>query len=277
MANGTMAGLVAAAALLALAAGARAETPDLVSHRAIYDISLSPEKAAGVVGASGRIAFEFTGNACDGYALNFRQVTSLDDGEGRTKLMDMRSATWEDAAGKKFRFTLTNMINNQTTQQADGTAERDADGGVSVALKVPKPIRVDLNGEPVFPTHHTFRLIEAARAGQRLLAIPVYDGSDGGQKHYDTAAVIGRPIEGAAAGRLEEAAREAGLSAERRWPVSISYFEAGQGGDRTPTYVMSFDLLENGVYSNIRFDFGDFALSARMSQFERLKTEPCAK
>jgi len=31
------------------------------------------------------------------------------------------------------------------------------------------------------------------------------------------------------------------------------------------------------VYSNIRFDFGDFSLAARMSQFETLKSEGCKK
>jgi len=278
MANGLSVGLAMLLTGCVFAAGARAGgSGELLSHRAIYEISLAPEKAKGVTAASGRIAFEFTGNACDGYALNFRQVTTLDDGEGRTKVLDMRSSTWEDAEGKKFRFNLKNLIDSQTTQQADGAAERGEDGGVSVALKAPQPIRIDLPGEPVFPTRDTFRLLEAARAGQRSLAVPVYDGSDGGQKPYDTTAIIGRPIEGRAAERLEPAVRDAGLGDEPRWPVSISYFDVGQRGDRTPAYVMSFDLLDNGVYSNIRFDFGDFALSARMSQLEKIKTDECRR
>lgn len=257
----------------AFAAGPHA----LVAHRAVYDIGLVPEKAKGLVAASGRIAFEFTGNACDGYALNFRQVTNLDDGEGNSKLMDMRSTTWEDGEGKKFRFNLRNMINNQTSQLSDGTAERGKDGGVSIALKQPKPTRLDLPGEPVFPTEHTRRLLDAARAGHRTMALPLFDGSEGGQKYYDTTAIIGKPIEGQSEGRLESVVRDAGYAQEKRWPVSVSYFEADQKGDRVPSYVMSFDLLENGIYSNIRFDFGEFALSAKMSRFEKLKSEPCSK
>ena len=263
--------------LAALAAPAMAAGPAaLLAHRAVYEIGLVPEKAKGVVAASGRIAFEFSGNACEGYALNFRQVTSLDDGEGKSKLMDMRSTTWEDGEGKKFRFNLKNLVNNQTSQLADGTAERGKDGGVSIALKQPKPTRLDLNGEPVFPTEHTRRLIVAAREGKRSLALPLYDGSDGGQKYYDTTAIIGKPIEGAASERLESAVRDAGFQSETRWPVTVSYFEADQKGDRVPAYTMSFDLLDNGIYSNIRFDFGDFALSAKMSRFEKLKNEACA-
>lgn len=268
--------LVFAVAVCAAPAFAQAAGPSLLAHRAVYDIALIPEKSKGVSNAGGRIAFEFSGNACDGYALNFRQVTTIDDGEGRSKVMDMRSSTWEDGEGKSFRFNLKNLVNNVTSQQADGTAER-ADGGVSIALKQPKLTKIDLPDEPVFPTEHTRRLLDAARKGERSLAIPLYDGSDGGEKYYDTTSLIGRPVEGAAADRLEDVVRKAGLESERRWPVSVSYFETGQTGDRTPVYVMSFDLLESGVYSNIKFDFGDFALAARMSQFEKLKAEECKR
>lgn len=270
-----VAGLLAG--VLAGAEVAMAGPAALLTHRAIYEITLVPEKAKGIVAASGRIAFEFTGNACEGYALNFRQVTALDDGEGKTKLMDMRSSTWEDGDGSKFRFNLKNMVNNQTSQLADGTAERGKDGGVSVALKQPKPMRIDLAGDPIFPTEHTRRLLDAAKHGLRSLAVPIYDGSDGGQKHYDTTAMIGKAIEGAASERLESVVRDAGYSAEKRWPISISYFDADAKGDRIPVYVMAFDLLENGIYSNIRFDFGDFALSAKMSQIDKIKTEACDK
>ncbi len=257
------------------AVGPALAAPPLMPHRAVYDLALVPEKSKGISNAAGRIAFEFTGNACDGYSLNFRQVTQIDDGEGRRKLMDMRSTTWEDGEGKAFRFNIRNMIDNRTTQQADGTADRGRDGGVSVALKQPRPFKLDLAGEPVFPTEHTRRLLDAAKAGERSLALPVYDGSDGGEKFYDTTAIIGRPA--ATGDRLEPAAATAGLVGVARWPVSVSYFETGRAGDRTPVYVMSFDLLENGVYSNIRFDFDDFSLSARMSQFEKLKDDPCVR
>ena len=264
--------------LLAMLAGQAVAGPaPLLAHRAVYDIALIPEKSHGVVNAGGRIAFEFSGNACEGYILNFRQFTTIDDGEGRSKVMDMRSSTWEQAEGKEFRFNLKNLVNNQTSQLADGVAERGSDGGVSIALKQPRLTKLDLPDEPVFPTEHTRRLLDAARKGERSLQIALYDGSDGGEKYYDTTSVIGNAIEGPATDRLEDVAKKAGLSAEKRWPVSVSYFETGQSGDRTPSYVMSFDLLDNGVYSNIRFDFGDFSLAARMSQFETLKSEACKK
>jgi len=79
---------VAAAAVLALAGtfGARhatALTPagELASHRAIYELKLAQTRGnASTVAARGRILFDFSGNACEGYALQFRHVSELDYG-----------------------------------------------------------------------------------------------------------------------------------------------------------------------------------------------------
>ena len=47
---------------------------------------------------------DFSGNACEGYALLFRQVSELDNGEGRTTLSDLRSTSWEEGAAKRYVF-----------------------------------------------------------------------------------------------------------------------------------------------------------------------------
>ena len=62
-----------------------------VSHRAAYMISLA--KADGTqapVAASGMIAYEFRGSACEGYASDFRQVTELQRNEGDPMASDTR-------------------------------------------------------------------------------------------------------------------------------------------------------------------------------------------
>ena len=65
------------------------------------------------------MVLEFTGNACEGYALNFRQVTELAGGEIGRKLSDMRSTTFEDGDGASFRFKTE-------SRQASGPAEAAA-------------------------------------------------------------------------------------------------------------------------------------------------------
>ena len=37
-----------------------------------------------LAGVRGRILYDFGGNACQGYSLEFRQVSELDSGEGKS-------------------------------------------------------------------------------------------------------------------------------------------------------------------------------------------------
>ena len=107
-------GLAGCLALLALwsgPAGAQAQPTDrvvLAPHRAVYDLVLDAGKAAkNVDSARGRIAFDFTGDACDGYALSFRQVTQLQSGEGGPRRHACAPHPREAAHvtdGKKFCF-----------------------------------------------------------------------------------------------------------------------------------------------------------------------------
>jgi len=108
--------LVLAALLLDinLAAPAHAlaakEPTKLVAHRAVYEMTLDDARSAsGITGIDGRMVFEFTGSACDGYSLNMRMVTQMTDSQGQTNLTDLRSSTWEQGDGQKFRFSRRNI------------------------------------------------------------------------------------------------------------------------------------------------------------------------
>src|SRR5579863_5517641 len=89
-------------------AGAQQSGPDasvvLVPHRAIYDLSLGETRGdSQITGVSGRIVYDFGGSACDGYSLDFRQVSEVDTGEGKVSISDLRSTTWEGADAKNFK------------------------------------------------------------------------------------------------------------------------------------------------------------------------------
>ena len=72
------------------------------------------------------------------------------------------------------------------------------------------------------------RVINAARAGQSVLSFPVYDGSETGDKVFDTLTVIGHEIAPGERNHDDAAAGEAKLASMPRWPVTISYFEHGK-------------------------------------------------
>ncbi len=265
--------VLASASVLAAASVAQAQTV-LAPHRAVYELSIDPGKSSSKIDrAQGRIAFEITGNACTGYSITLRQVTRLDSGEGRETMSDLRSITWEGGDARNFRFKTQNFVNQDLKDDVDGNVERAADGGFQVRLTKPKSNPFPLKGPILLPTEHLKKLIEAGNAGQTILEAKVYDGSPDGKKVYDTLSVIGA---GTNAAPEEDPAKKPELTSIKRYPVTVSYFEQGVG-ERTPAYVLGFDLYENGVSRALKLDYGGFALKGELKSVEFLKTAPCKR
>ena len=178
------------------------------------------------VSARGRILYDFSGSACEGYKLEFRQVSELDNGEGKVTLSDLRSNTWEDGDAKNFHFKSENYMNERLVDQVDGQAVREP-GDIAVTLTKPKDAKLSLDRSIVFPTEHVRRIIDAARAGKSILEFPVYDGSEKGEKIYNTLTVIGRAIPPNEKVPTDAAAGQQALAGLDRWPVTVSYFDRG--------------------------------------------------
>jgi hypothetical protein len=249
----------------------------LAAHRAVYDLKLSDTHGKrSLESARGRIVYDFSGSSCEGYALRFRQVTELDSGEGKVAVSDLRSTTWEDGTAKSFRFTSQNYMNDSIVDTVDGKAERRADG-VAVDLTKPAQKTTDL-GEVVFPAEHMRRVIAAARAGQSILELPIFDGSETGEKVYNTLTVIGHKMAPDTSKLTDVTAKEPSLAALARWPVTISYFDRGKAtasGEQTPVYAIKFELFENGISRAVALDYGDFSIAGDMTSLELRDAKPC--
>jgi hypothetical protein len=253
---------------------------DLAPHRAIYDLKLSKSSGTrGIQAVRGRIVYDFSGSACEGYELQFRQVSELDSGEGKVSLSDLRSTTWEDGEATKFRFNSENLLDDKQTDSVDGNAERNA-SSVAVSLNKPADKKFKVPVDAVFPTEHMRRIIVAARAGKSILEFPVYDGSENGEKLYNTLTVIGRAIAPGEKPVSDAGAKIPALANLTRWPVTISYFEqkgekAEHTGEQTPVYAITFELYENGVSRALILDYNDFTIKGELSSLEMKKEKAC--
>ena len=253
---------VCVAVLLALPPAALAQTSPvlpLASHRAAYDISLAdssgptPSSAQTPVAATGLIAYEFRGSACEGYTSNFRQMTEMERSEGEPVSMQVNAMSFEEANGKSMRFQIDSQ-GAQDTPPVAGTATRGVDDDMRVVLTKPKAQTLDFGHEVLFPTQHIERLIEAAKHGGGPMQARVYDGSDTGAKIFATMSVVGKE----ATKPDEDTQTASALGGIRRWPVVISYFNEATT-DAPPEYTLSFDLYENGVSGSLKLDYGAFA------------------
>src|SRR5262249_12598682 len=247
-------------------------------HQALYELSLVKSRSNSVNSARGRILYNFSGNSCEGYTSEFRQVSELDSGEGKITLSDLRSNSWEDAGGKSYRFKIETRMNDVDSGQVDGSAERDGDH-INVKLKLPAPKTFTLDGSTVFPTEQIQRIIAAAKQGKSLLELSVYDGSDNGEKVYNTLTVIGQPIPGDRTIASPDPSTENDvMKSMTRWPVTVSYYEHDgkpTAGEQTPVYSMSFELFENGVSRALVLDYNDFVISGALGKFDVKDSRPC--
>jgi EipB-like len=249
----------------------------LVSHRAAYELSLvdpssAPASSAQTpIAATGLIAYEFRGSACEGYTSNFRQMTRMERSEGEPLSMDVSAMSFEDPDGKSMRFKVDSQGVQPSTPVA-GTATRGAGDNMRIELTKPAPKAIDFGHNVLFPTQHVQRLIDAAKKGGGLMQARVFDGSDTGAKIYDTMAVIGKEVTKSS----NDAESAAELRGVRRWPVVVSYSDESSK-DSSPEYTLSFDLYENGVSGTLKLDYGSFALRARLRKLEILPATACAK
>jgi EipB-like len=276
--------LLTAATIASLSgfAGGRAEAAasgPFLAHQALYELSLVKSRGSNSINsARGRILYNFSGSTCEGYTSEFRQVSELEVGEGKVTLSDLRSTSWEDAAGKSYRFKIDARMNDSDSSPVDGVAERTGDH-ITVKLKQPVSKTFTLDGSTVFPTEQIQRIIAAAKDGKSLLELSVYDGSDNGEKVYNTLTVIGQPIPGdRTIAAPDPSTTNDQMKSLTRWPVTVSYYDRdakSKDGEQTPVYAMSFELFENGVSRALVLDYNDFVISGALGKFDVKDSKPC--
>ena len=264
-------GLGAAAGALALVAAAlpgpvSAAGGDIVlaPHRAVYEMSLATSRGgSGVTAVTGRMVYELTGSVCEGYTQTMRFVTQMVNQGGNTVLTDLRSSSWEEASGKRFRFNSSQFRDEKATDVTAGDAARaNASGDVKVELTKPAKKDLSLSSRVYFPVQHSIALLQAASAGKGMFRADLYDGSEKGEKVYDTVSVVGRLRSSGANRKLPLVKNAQVLDTIAAWPVSIGYFEPKSDmQDAVPVYELSFLFFANGVSRKLYIDYGEFAIN----------------
>jgi hypothetical protein len=257
--------------------GALAAEPqvEFASHRAVYELKLAHSRGnSSTMAARGRILYDFSGNSCDGYALLFRQVSELDNGEGKVTLSDLRSTSWEEGTANRLVFKSQNYLNENLLDTVDGEARRVGEK-VQVSLTKPEERKFEIEPTVAFPTDHMRRIIAAARQEKSILELPVYDGSEKGDKVFNTLSVIGRAIAPSERVPTDAAAGKVELAQMKRWPVTVSYFNRDAKTDQPPVYAIKFELYENGISRALVLDYNDFAISGELTSLDLRESKPC--
>jgi EipB-like len=270
---------VGAAALLSSAATSTAGPPVVLApHRAIYEMTLAEARGgAGVTAVLGRMVYELTGSACEGYTQNMRFVTQMTNQKGTATLTDLRSSSWEEGSGKRFRFNSSQFRDEKPTEATAGDAARaNAADAAKVELTKPVSKHLALPQRVYFPIQHSIALLDAARAGKPSFRADLYDGSEKGEKVYDTISMIGRVVPAGGNRKLAQVKNAERLDSIVAWPVSIGYFEPNSDrSDAVPVYELTFWFFANGVSRKLFIDYGEFAIQGELAQITFHEPSKC--
>jgi hypothetical protein len=236
----------------------------LASHRGIYSLTLDRAREnAGIVEVSGAMLYELI-DACESWTTRQRFTMTLRNREGTELETGSDYATLETMDGKNLRFSLRQMTQGAITSNVAGRAELRADGSGIARYSEPEEKEVAIPPGTLLPNTHTIAALNAARAGQRILVAPIFDGTsaDGAQESTTVLA----PWQGATP--MPEAPSLASLGSSR---MRIAFFEPDgeqAGGARTPSYEVSLRYFENGVADEMIMDFGEFTVRAKLMKLE---------
>ncbi|MFN6252441.1 MAG: EipB family protein [Acetobacteraceae bacterium] len=236
----------------------------LASHRGIYTLTLDRAREnAAIVDVSGAMLFEII-DACESWASRQRFTMTLRDREGTELETGSDYATLESMDGRNLRFSLTQVTQGAVRSRVAGQAELTPDGSGVARYSEPEVKELPIPPGTLLPNTHTIAALNAARAGQRLLVAPIFDGTtaDGAQQ---TTTVLS-PWQGPQP--VPEAPSLSALGSSR---MRIAFFEPDgeqAGGARTPSYEVSLRYFENGVADDMIMDFGDFTVRAKLMKLE---------
>jgi hypothetical protein len=230
----------------------------LLAHKALYTLTLDSAKSSDVIAARGTMGYEVT-DACDGWAVRQRLTMIITNADGQDIEMSSDYATWESKDGLRFRYHMRQTTDTAVTSQTDGEASLPKAGGVGEARYTsPHDSTSVLPAGTVFPMAHTAAIIAAAREKKHFIALPLFDGTDeNGVEDSFIVVLDWKP------------------PMPTKWPVlsllpstrvHISFFDHGPVGVM-PSYEVAMRYWENGVADDMKMNFGDFVMNARMKEF----------
>ncbi len=242
-------------ALLTLCGTARA---DMASHRAIYSISLaSSQDGSDVAAITGKMALEVA-DGCDGWTFRQRIVQRIVNLEGAEIQSSSNFASWESKDGTRFRFEQRTMRDGKTIGEFSGRAViGGVKGGVAYYTK-PEKREVPLPPGTLFPTMHTVRLIDHARAGDRNFLSIVFDGSNFDNPNLVNAFIV--PSE-----KLPGLIENSDL--ETVWPIRLAFFSLAHVA-MEPDVEIGVLLQGDGIVREVEFDYGRSRVRGELEQFE---------
>jgi hypothetical protein len=249
---------------------------NLAPHRAYYVLEAARlDSKGGISSIAGKLAYEITGNDCEGYAVNYRIANRYIQGEGSPQTMDIQLTSFESGDGLQLDMKQKQFVNASLETESRVKAKKPGNGSKGEGeLQGKENKTFDIDGAAIFPTAFQKKLMEDAERGETRSSALVYEGSDD-EKASRAISFIGVKKPGSSINAGADATTLDALNKLPYWPVTVSYYAVDSKGDEQPTYSASFNMLENGVSTDLVLDYGTYALKGKLEKIEMLKADTC--
>ncbi len=245
------------ATMLILGTAATAHATAITGQDALYDLSLAKVRTHDVTGATGQMRFSVV-DGCTGWGTTQHMTLLIRNIDGSLTKTVTDYITWETKDGSTLTFNLFERDNDgKITIDEAGTAARKPDGTGSITYSTPAGRIMKLPPGTLFPTAHTEALIQAAIAGQKFIAPPLFDGTTDDGAQHTFVAILSR--QGTAPNKFPS------LAALPSTDVDIAFYDI-KNADQTPDFRSQMRYYDNGVADNIMLDFGDFAMQGKLTK-----------
>jgi hypothetical protein len=266
-----------AAVAISFSFGSMAAAADLASYRANYSLTLASTRAAsGVAGAGGTMVDEWV-ETCDGWTEQqhfYLHVVYEDEEPGAdTFTTYYEFVSWEANDAQRYHFDMRQATSERPYHEVKGEAKAGGSGPAAGMIEFSRPQTTTLTLPPgaMFPLAYLRLVIDGAKAGDRLVTHDVFDGSELDSAGQVTA-VIGPRL--APDASPKEPLHANPLLDRPSWHIAFAFFPSDHAAE-TPDYEESVRLLDNGITEDMVFDYGDYAIAAKLEQIEALPRPRC--
>ena len=250
---------------------------DFGTYRAFYDLEPARiSQGSGAQPIDGKVAYEVSGSACAGYTIDSDYTTRYaNSDQGGIRAVNTVSTTFESMDRLQLQISQTQSVNKEVTDDSKIMAKRpDASAEIQADQQGTNKQHFTLGADVLFPTAHQQKLLAEAVAGQTRDVSMVYDGSDGA-KLFRVVTFIGKKrAPGTYAPDLANPEAQS-LQSMASWPFQLGYYATDNPNSDTPDFQATFNMYENGVSTEMLFDYGTFSMKGRLSHFETLPPKPC--
>ena len=264
-----LAGLCVVIIFICLSRDVTAAT-SLVSHKANYTLTMGEKnKNALVQNVRGKISFELR-YECDGWSLTEDYLFQFLYESGEEITILSHSDSWEDSEGQLYSFDVREQNSYEPESIYTGFANLPSESEVGDASYVGTyDDNLKLSDDILFPVTYTRAIIDAAEKGRKFMSKQLFVNSTPKDALKTASAAIGNKKPYNSDIQID------GVTTSHYWPINIAYFKT-DATQVTPEYQIQMDLHDNGVVTYFLINYGDFAISATISDGNLIENPDCS-